>query len=94
MENKAEEKLTIIETLKENIGVVISIGGFVYLIFQFLIMPVAKLQYQVGNILDNHLATIQTELIEAKTERDMQGKQLNALSEQIVRLSTQIENKK
>lgn len=93
-EHEAKEKLTIIATLKENIGVVISIGGFIYLIFQFLIMPVAKLQYQVGNILDNHLATIQTELTEAKTERDIQGKQLNALSEQIVKLQTIMESKK
>jgi len=92
-ENKAEEKLRILETIKENAGAVISIGGFVYLVFQFIILPIYQLQFDVGNILDNHLATIQTELTEAKAERDLQGKQLTALSEQIIRLSTQLENK-
>lgn len=92
-ENRAEEKLRVIDTIKENASLVIAIGGFTWLIFQFLIIPIYRLQYQVGNILDNHLATIQTELIEAKTERDAQGKQLTALSEQIIRLATQLENK-
>lgn len=87
-ENKAEEKLRIIETIKENVGMIISIGGFMWLIFQFVIIPMNRLQYQIENILDNHLATIQTELTEAKAERDMQGKQLTALSEQIIRLQT------
>ena len=90
-EQIAREKLTIIDTIKENASMVLSIGGFVYLIFQFVIMPVAKLQYQVGNILDNHLATIQTELTAAKAERDAQGKQLTALSEQIIRLTTKLD---
>jgi hypothetical protein len=89
----AEEKLRIIDVIKENAGMVISIGGFIFLIFQFLILPMYKLQLQVQNILDNHLATIQLELTEAKTERDLQGKQLTALSEQIVRLSTLMETK-
>ena len=93
-ETEAREKLNIIGVMKENTGMVISIGGFVYLLFQFVVMPIAKLEYKVSNILDNHLATIQTELTEAKTERDMQGKQLTALSEQLVRLSTQLESKK
>ena len=90
-QTQAAEKLRIIDTIRENAGVVISIGGFVWLIFQFLIIPVYKLQYDVGNILDNHLATIQTELTAAKTERDAQGKQLTALSEQIIRLQTLME---
>ena len=92
-ENKAEEKFRIIDTIKENVGMVISIGGFMWLIFQFVIIPMNRLQYQIENILDNHLATIQTELTEAKIERDLQGKQLTTLSEQIIRLQTLMETK-
>jgi len=90
-ENIAKEKLRIIDTIKENTGLVLSVGGFIWLIFQFLIIPMVRLQDAVTNILDNHLATIQIELTEAKTERDIQGKQLTALSEQIVRLETLIQ---
>jgi hypothetical protein len=90
-ETTASEKLRVIDIIRENAGLVITVGGFVWLIFQFLIIPIYKLQFDVGNILDNHLATIQTELTEAKAERDIQGKQLTALSEQIVRLQTLIE---
>lgn len=92
-ENIAKEKLRIMDTIKENAGVVLSVGGFTWLIFQFLIIPMVRLQDAVTNILDNHLATIQIELTEAKTQRDLQGKQLTALSEQIVRLQTLMETK-
>lgn len=92
-ENRAEEKLRIVETLKENAGMILSIGGFMWMIFQFVIIPMNKMQYQINNVLDNHLATIQTELTEAKIERDFQGKQLTTLSEQIVRLQTLMELK-
>ena len=93
-QENAKEKLRVIDIIKENASLVISIGGFVYLLFQFIILPVAKLQYQVTNILDNHLATIQIELTEAKAEREAQGKQLTILSEQIVRLQVIIEGLK
>jgi len=93
-QENAKEKLRVIDIIKENANLVISIGGFVYLLFQFIILPVAKLQYQVTNILDNHLATIQIELTEAKAEREAQGKQLTILSEQIVRLQVIIEGLK
>lgn len=92
-ENRAEEKLRVIDTIRENASLVIAIGGFTWLIFQFLIIPIYKLQFQVSNILDNHLATIQTEMTEAKTERQLQREQLTALSEQIIKLATQLENK-
>lgn len=92
-ENIAKEKLRMIDIIRENAGMVVSIGGFVYLMFQFIILPIYQLQFKVSNILDNHLATIQTELTEAKTERDIQGKQLTALSEQLVRLQTLMEKK-
>ena len=88
----AEEKLRVLDIIKENVGAIISIGGFIYLLFQFVILPVYKVQYDITNILDNHLATIQTELTEAKAERELQGKQLTVLSEQLVRLQTIIEN--
>lgn len=89
----ASENLGVVKIIKENAGMVISIGGFIYLMFQFIILPIYQLQFKVNNILDNHLATIQTELTEAKTERDIQGKQLTALSEQLVRLQTLMEKK-
>lgn len=89
----AQEKLRIIDTIRENAGLVLGVGGFVWLIFQFLIIPMVRVQDAITNILDNHLATIQTELTEAKAERDLQGNQLRVLSEQIVRLQTLIESK-
>ena len=92
-ERVAEEKLRVIDIIKENAGAVISIGGFVYLIFQFLIMPVYKLQFQVANILDNHLATIQTELTVATAERKAQTEQLNVLQAQVIKLTTILEQK-
>lgn len=91
--NQAAEKLRVIDTIKENAGLVLSIGGFVWLVFQFLILPIQQLKYQVGNILENHLATIQTELTTATAERSEQGRQLTALSEQIVRLQVLLEKK-
>lgn len=90
-ENKAAEKLRIIDTIKENAALVLSVGGFVWMIFQFVIVPLNNLQYQVGDILNNHLKTIQDETTEAKTERQLQREQLQAVSEQIVRLTTLIE---
>ena len=92
-ENRAEEKLRIVDTIKENVGMIISIGGFMWLIFQFVIIPMNRMQYQIENILDNHLATIQAELTEAKVERDFQGKQLTTLSEQIIKLQAIMEAK-
>ena len=90
-QNNASEKLRILDTIKENAGAVISIGGFIWLLFQFLIVPIYQLQFQMDNVLDNHLATIQTELTTAKVERESQGRQLNALSEQIIRLQVLME---
>jgi F0F1-type ATP synthase membrane subunit b/b' len=92
-ENVAKEKLRVIDIIKENAALVISVAGFVWLVFQFLIMPVAKLQYDVGNILNNHLETIQNELTEAKTERKAQGLLLNELTSQIIKLQVLIEKK-
>ena len=90
-QNKAAEKLRIVDVIKENTGLVLSIGGFIWLVFQFLILPMQEMRFQINNILDNHLATIQTELTSAKSERDKQGKQLITLSEQIIRLQILIE---
>lgn len=90
-ENIAKEKLRIIDVLKENTSLVITIVGITWIIFQFVIIPIQQMKFQVDNILDNHLKTIQDEMTEAKTERDAQGKQLTALSEQIIRLTTLIE---
>ena len=92
-EDLPAEKLRVIDIIKENAGLVVSIGGFMWLIFQFVIIPIYGLQFKVNNILDNHLATIQTELTEAKSEREAQGKQLTALSEQIIRLQVEVEKK-
>lgn len=92
-ENIAKEKLRVIDTIKENAGLVLSVGGFVAIIFQFIIVPLNQLQYQVGDILNNHIKTIQDSEIEATSEREAQGKQLTALSEQIIRLQTLMETK-
>ena len=92
-EQQAEEKLRIIDTIKENAGLVITIGGFVWLMFSFIIIPIYKVQYDVANILDNHLATIQTELTEAKAERKAQGVVLENLTANVIRLQATLENK-
>lgn len=90
-ENIAKEKLRIIDTLKENTSLVITIIGVVWIVFQFVIIPIQEMRFQINNILDNHLKTIQDQMTAATTERELQGKQLQALSEQIVRLTTILE---
>ena len=92
-ENKAAEKLRIIDVIKENAALVLSVGGFVWVIFQFLIIPINALTYQVGDILNNHLKTIQDEQIVATQERKEESERIKDLSEQIVRLTTILENK-
>jgi hypothetical protein len=90
-ENTAKEKLRVIDIIRENAALIVSVGGFVWLIFQFLIIPVKEMQFQMNDVLNNHLKTIQDNLIIATAEREAQGKQLNALSEQIARLTVLIE---
>lgn len=92
-ENLAKEKLRVMDIIKENAGLVISVGGFVWLIFQFVIIPIKSMEFNMNDILNNHLKTIQTEMTTATAEREEQSKQIQMLSEQIVRLTTLIENK-
>ena len=92
-ENLAKEKLRVTDIIKENAGMVITIGGFIFLMFQFVLLPIQETKFKIDNILDNHLSTIQQEMTEAKSERHAQTTQLNALSEQLIRLSTQLEKK-
>ena len=69
-EIQAEEKLRVVDIIKENAVSFITIGGLVWVLFSYVILPIQKMQFQISNILDNHLATIETEIIEAKTERE------------------------
>jgi hypothetical protein len=92
-ENVAKEKLRVIDIIRENAALIVSVGGFVWLIFQFLIIPVREMQFQMSDVLNNHIKTIQDQMVIATAEREMQSKQLALLSEQIVRLTTLIENK-
>ena len=94
MKGQAEEKLRILDTIRENAGMVITIGGFIWLIFSFIIIPLYKVQYDIANILDNHLATIQSELTTATAERKTQTEQLNSLSAQVIKLTTILETNK
>ena len=87
-ENIAEEKLRIIDILKENTSLVITIVGITWILFQFVIIPIQEMKFQVDNILDNHIKTIQDEMIIATAERKAQTQQMQQLSEQIVRLTT------
>ena len=91
MENKASEKLRIDKVIKENATAVLSIGGFVWLIYSMVIMPIQQLKYDVGNIINNHLETIQNEQTIATAERKAQSEQLNNLTNELVRLSTILE---
>jgi hypothetical protein len=90
-ENVAKEKLRVIDIIKENAALIVSVGGFIWLIFQFLIIPVKQMQFQMDDVLNNHLKTIQDQMVVATEERKAQGEQLNALSEQITRLTVLIE---
>ena len=92
-EIQAEEKLRVIDIIKENSVSFITIGGLVWVLFSYVILPIQKMQFQITNILDNHLSTIQIELTEAKVERENQGKLLTSLSEQIIRLTVELETK-
>lgn len=92
-ENKAEEKLRVIDIIKENATMVLTIGGFMWIIYSFIILPITQLQYQVGNIINNHLKTIQDEQVSASQERKVQGIIINTLNENIVRLQEQLKIK-
>jgi hypothetical protein len=93
-EQVAKEKLRIIDVIKENAGMVITIGGIIWAIYSLVILPIKQLEYQVGDIINNHLKTIQDEYIVASQERKEQGEMIRELNNQIVRLQTLIENNK
>lgn len=93
-ENKAEEKLRIVNAIRENATSVLAIGGFVWLLYSFIIIPIKTLEFATSDIINNHLKTIQDEQMVATTERSAQTAQLNALSESIIRLQEQIANLK
>jgi hypothetical protein len=90
-ENIAKEKLRVMDIIKENASLVITIGGFCWIVIQFVILPIREMQFQMNDVLNNHLKTIQDEMIIATEERKQQSASLQNLSEQIVRLQTIIE---
>lgn len=91
MQNKAEEKLRIIDTIKENASMIIIIVGVIWAIVQTIIIPLKSLEFGQNDILNNHLKTIQDEMIVATQERKVQGEKIDALNSQLVRLETILE---
>jgi hypothetical protein len=91
MENLASEKIRIDKVIKENASSFLAIGGFVWLIYSLVITPIQRLEYSVGDILNNHLKTIQDEQVTATAERKSQTEQLNLLSNEITKLTTILE---
>lgn len=94
MENKALEKFRIQNVLKENATSVLAIGGFIWLIYSMVILPIKELEYNVGDIIGNHLKTIQDEQIIATAERKAQSDKLDNLSGDIIKLTTILEQTK
>ena len=92
--NNASEKLRVIDILKENSTMVLAIGGFVWIIYSTIIMPIAQLQYQTGDIINNHIKTIQDEMISATTERKIQTDKLDKLNSDLIRIITIMEQSK
>ena len=85
---EAEEKLRVMDIIRENAALVLSIGGFVYIIFQFVIIPINNLQYQVGDILNNHLKTIQDALVSEAALREQETEKMDEMAKEIVKLET------
>ena len=90
-ENKAAEKLSVLVILKENAAMIIAIGGFIWVIYSSVILPIKNLEYQVGDILNNHLKTIQNEQVKATAERAAEADQINKANEKLVKLETILE---
>lgn len=86
----AKEKLRVIDIIKENSAMVVAIGGFVWLIYSAIIIPLKELEYSVSDILNNHLKSIQDEQISATTERKEQRELIMNLNESVIRLEEQI----
>ena len=91
VENKAEEKLRVITIIKENSAMFIAIGGFIWIIYSMVIMPIKALEFQVSDIIGNHLKTIQDEQVEATAERKAQMVILNDTSARLIKIETLLE---
>jgi hypothetical protein len=89
--NNSSEKLRVIDILKENSTMVIAIGGFVWVIYSTIIIPIKTLEYQTGDIIGNHLKTIQDEQVTATAERKSQTDKLDKLSSDLIRLTVILE---
>lgn len=93
MENNAKEKLRVIEIIKENATAIIVIVGLTWGFIQTVILPIKQIQFQMEDILNNHIKTIQDQMIIATQDRDEQGKKIDELVAQLIRLQTTIEKK-
>jgi hypothetical protein len=90
-ENLAKEKLRIVDIIKENATTALVIGGFVWTLYATVILPIKNLEYQVGDIINNHIKTIQDESVTATAERKAQSEKLDKLSGEIIKLTTILE---
>jgi hypothetical protein len=90
-ENLSSEKLRVLDYIKENAMTVVTIGGFLWLIYTTVIIPISQLQFQTNDVLNNHLKTIQDEQVRATTEREGQTKRLQEINDRLIRLETTLE---
>jgi hypothetical protein len=90
-QSNASEKLRVIDIFKENASMVIAIGGFCWIIYSSIITPIKSLEFSVGDIIGNHLKTIQDEQVTATEERKSQTEKLDKLSGELIRLTTILE---
>lgn len=91
-ENIAEEKLRVIDIIKENATTLIFITGIVWSIVSFVVLPIKQLEFSVSTILNNHLKTIQDEQIRATIERKEQKEISIEIQKELVKLQTIIGN--
>ena len=92
-ENLAEEKLRVIDIIRDNAALTLTVAGFVWVIYSMVILPIKTLEFQVGNILNNHIKTIQDEQVTASAERKAQSLILQQINESIIRLQEQLKER-
>ena len=90
-ENIAEEKLRVLDIIKDNAMTFIFITSIVWSMVSFVIIPIKQLEYSVDAILNNHLKTIQDEQVRATVERKEQKELMIDIQKELVKLQTILE---
>ena len=88
---QAAEKLRVLDILKEYGAGILAIGSFMFMIFSYVILPIKNLDYQVTDIIGNHLKTIEDEQITATEERRQQTDKLELNNVRLTKIEVLLE---